>query len=133
MGVALYVADMASGFGDWLEQRLDDIPITQAELSRRSNVSEGQLSRYRHGQTIPDPGTLRALAPHLNASFEEMMVLAGHSPGDAHKAGRTFIVSTDNPKVHRLYKVVSEASDASADDVARAEEILRALFRKKNR
>lgn len=128
MSAAVYLADMASEFGDWLDARLEDVEMSQSKLAKVSGVSEGQLSRYRKGQTIPDPATLRKLAPHLRAKFEEMMVLAGHSPGDAGKAGRTFIVSTDNPNVHRLFKVVSAARHAKDDDIAKAEAILRALF-----
>lgn len=128
-----YICDVArSGFGEWLDQRMIDMPITQARLAKLSGVSEGQLSRYRAGQTIPDPATLRKLAKPLDADFDEMMVLAGHTPGDTKSAGRMFVVSTDDPRVHRLYKILDAAEDVSEDDIARAEDVLKALFRHKD-
>ena len=129
MSAALYLADM-SEFGDWLDQRLKEMPMSQAKLSALSGVSQGQLSRYRNEGTIPDPSTLKLLAPHLDADFDALMVLAGHSPGDTKKASGLFVVSTDDPKVHRLYKVVEQAKGASPEDIAKAEDILRTLFRK---
>ena len=130
MGAALYVADMASEFGDWLNARMEAMDITQAALSREADVSQGQLSRYRSGATIPDPATLRKLAGPLDADFAEMMVLAGHAEGDTKSAGKTFVYSTADPKVHRLIRIVGEAENAPEEKIAEVEAILKVMFRK---
>ena len=118
------VAD-AHAFGGWLSRRMEDIPITQAALARQAGVSQSQISRYRTGVTVPDPGTLRKLARPLDADFDEMMVLAGHRPGDEPKAARTFIVRTDDPKVHRLIRLAADiGSEVKPADLARIEAIL---------
>jgi transcriptional regulator with XRE-family HTH domain len=133
VSAALYVADMASKFGDWLDARIAELEITQAELSRQADVSQGQLSRYRNGTTTPDPGTLRKLAAPLKADYEQLMILAGYAEGDAKRAGRTFVVSTDDPKVHRLYRIVGDVENVPDEKIAEAEAILKVLFQRKGR
>lgn len=128
MTAALYVAAMATEFGDWLDERIPEVGISQAQLSAASGVAESQLSRYRRGQTIPDPATLKKLAPHLDASFEQMMIIAGHTEGDEKGAAKTYIVATDNPKIHRLIRRAKDTAEvARPDELALIEDLLRGI------
>lgn len=128
MTAALYVADVATEFGEWLDSRMLDMGLSQAELSKVSGISESQLSRYRRGPTIPDPGTLRTLAPHLDASFDAMMVLAGHSVGDADDAAKTYVVRTEDPKIHRLIRMAKAAGEGvQPGDFALIENLLKTI------
>lgn len=128
MTAALYVADMATEFGEWLDERISEVGLSQAELSERSGVSESQLSRYRRGQTIPDPATLRKLASHLDASFDQMMIIAGHTPGDEKAAAKTYTVRTEDPKIHRLIRIAKDTGEGvRPDDLALIEDLLKSF------
>ena len=53
--------------------------ITLRELSRRSGISAGQLSRIEGGETArPSEDTLRAIAAALGADPAPLLYLAGH-------------------------------------------------------
>jgi transcriptional regulator with XRE-family HTH domain len=106
-----------------------EVGITQAQLARDANVSEGQLSKYRAGTTIPDPATLRKLEKPLDADFDEMMVLAGHAKATGKRHAETYIVRTEDPRVHRLLRVVSEVSTGQRQkDIERALRVLKAVL-----
>lgn len=52
------------------------------ELYRASGVQVSTLSRIESGSQIPQPDTLKKLAPYLHASVEQLMIAAGHLPGN---------------------------------------------------
>lgn len=132
MGAAVYVSPLmaATDFGNWLEQRMGDLPISQAELSRASGVNEGSLSRYRSATATPDPATIRKLAVPLQASVEEMLRLAGHVEGMSDDDGKTLIIRTTNPKVVKLVRTTEDLDD---EEIARAVAALEALFPKRKK
>lgn len=132
MHATAYVADMAGAheFGIWLDARMEETGWTQARLARTTGVAQSQISRYRNGEMTPDPATIRKLALALDSDVEEMMVLAGHVVGDERRAARTYIVRTDDPKVHQLFRVVGEvAEDAKPAEIEQIKRVLRAFKR----
>jgi transcriptional regulator with XRE-family HTH domain len=129
MSAAVYVSEImgAREFGEWLRQRMDDLPITQAELSRRSGVNEGSLSRYRAGRNRPDPDTIVKLAAPLQADPDVMLQIAGHRPSSEDDgAERQLIIRTEKPSVYRIATLADGQDD---EDVERAIRILEAMWR----
>lgn len=65
--------------GELLRVERENANISIRELSRRSNVSAGQISRIESGQTArPSGDTLVALARGLGGDPLPLLVLAGH-------------------------------------------------------
>lgn len=56
-----------------LREALNRADISQAELARRSGVSESSLSRYMKGDWRPSLGTLGKIAKALNTTVYEMI------------------------------------------------------------
>ncbi|MEL7566416.1 MAG: helix-turn-helix transcriptional regulator [Dehalobacterium sp.] len=53
---------------------------SQAKLADASGVDNSTIARLERGDTKPTPETLKKIAPHLNTSYETLMVKAGHLP-----------------------------------------------------
>lgn len=70
--------------GDQIKKARSAAPaISLRELSRRSGVSAGQISRIESGETVqPSPETLRAIAAALGAHPDLLLFLAGHITED---------------------------------------------------
>lgn len=129
MGAAVYVSSLMGGkheFGTWLARALRDAGISQAELGRRAGVSEGQLTRYRTGVTLPDPDTIKRLALALSADPDELLVIAGHREGDL-SGPTTYVLRTKNPNVIRIAQIIEERA-AKDGDITKAERLIETLF-----
>ena len=64
-------------FADWLQQQLDKRGWSQAELSRRSAIPTGQLSRILNGSRNAGPEPCIALAQAFGLSREEVFRARG--------------------------------------------------------
>ena len=125
---AVYVHPLmaAKEFGAWLEDRMEALGVTQAQLSRESGINEGSLSRYKRGAVTPDPATIHKLAEPLQADEEEMMRLAGHSTVEPNEDdGRTIIIRTENPEIVEMVRT-AEAFDPNEFETAMR--VLRNMF-----
>jgi transcriptional regulator with XRE-family HTH domain len=73
-GVSLFPA---REFGAWL--RLKRGEVAQAEVARRSGISQGNISKLETGEmkTTPDAGTVTRLAAAVDASALEALAVAG--------------------------------------------------------
>ncbi len=68
-------------FGLWFSKMREDSGFkSQRQLSIFSGVSNTTISRMESGEQKASPQTLEKLAPHLNCSFEDLMVQAGYLP-----------------------------------------------------
>lgn len=125
---AVYVHPLmaAKEFGEWLQARMEALPITQAELSRQSGVDEGSLSRYKRGMVTPDPAQIQKLCGPLQGDLDEMMRLAGHSSEEpTEHDGRTIVIRTDNPDVAAVARIVEEFDQ---EHLTQAMRVLRSLY-----
>jgi len=53
--------------------------LSQRQLASLSKISNTEISRIESGERKkPSPDTLKAIAPHLGISYEELMVYAGY-------------------------------------------------------
>jgi len=130
MGAAVYVSYLMGGkqeFGVWLRSALADSGMRQAELSRRSGVSQGNLSRYQAGATLPDPDTIKKIADALNADADELLIVAGHRPGEPEPT-RTYVLRTKNAKVLRIAQMIEDRVGQRDQDLEKAEKLLDTIF-----
>jgi len=68
-------------FGLWFSKMREDSGFkSQRQLSIFSGVSNTTISRMESGEQKASPQTLGKLAPHLNCSFEDLMVQSGYLP-----------------------------------------------------
>lgn len=71
---------MTTPFSDWLLQELEEREWTQADLSRKSGVSTGQITRVVNGQRGLGKDSLTAIAKALNYPPEQVYRVAGFLP-----------------------------------------------------
>lgn len=127
MTQAVYVHPLmaAKEFGQWLEDRMSALGLSQAALSKAADINEGSLSRYRRGQVTPDPATIHKLAGPLHADPDEMLTLAGHKDDIGAGTGKTVIIRTDNPEIVQL---VRDIEDYNEEQFETAMRMLRSLY-----
>ena len=67
-------------FGKYIKELRTKRKKSIRQLGLLTGVSSGYLSQVERGVVIgtPKPDILRKLAPHLNVTFEELMIKAGH-------------------------------------------------------
>ena len=67
-------------FVDWLQRQLNERGMDQAELTRRGNISSGQVSRVMSGQRGAGIDFLLGVARALRLAPEEVFRAAGVLP-----------------------------------------------------
>lgn len=75
---------MASeGFGEWLQDRMDLLKISQSELAAAAGLTHAAISNYRKRGGIPTPESAAKLARPLRVSKEEIYRRAGYPTDNA--------------------------------------------------
>lgn len=75
----MYTCQMVS-FSDWLVNELRVRNISQAELARKSGVSQPVISRVISNERNPSPDTLQKFAKGLRININEVYLAAGILP-----------------------------------------------------
>lgn len=66
-------------FGEYIKELRNDKALSQRELSEKSGVSNAEISRIESGERKkPSPHALKALAPFLGVSYEQLLQKAGY-------------------------------------------------------
>lgn len=65
-------------FGRWLTVMLQRRNMTQSALAKAAGVSQGMVSRWAQGLSVPSPQSINAIAAALNVPITETMLQAGH-------------------------------------------------------
>jgi HTH-type transcriptional regulator, competence development regulator len=66
-------------FGEYIKNLRNEIGFSQRELAKKSNVSNAEISRIETGERKkPSPIALKALAPFLGVTYEELLQQAGY-------------------------------------------------------
>ena len=82
--------------GEFIKSLRKSNGISQVELAQMSGVSNSELSRIESGQRQnPSPHILRAIAPHLGITMEELMSAAGYTTEVIHRGNFDDIVHKD--------------------------------------
>jgi transcriptional regulator with XRE-family HTH domain len=105
-------------FNDWLLNRLKELDMSQADLSRSSGLTTGAISNYINGR-IPDKVALRKIAKGLNISPLIVFQAAGALPD-----------STDDPWVADMEYKISQLTGARRE---MAERLLNTLLAEQDR
>lgn len=66
-------------FGKFIRKLRAEQGLSQRDLSEKSGVSNAEISRLETGERLkPSPKVIKAIAPSLGISYEELMVKAGY-------------------------------------------------------
>jgi len=71
-----------SNIGNYIKLLRESKNYSQRKLSLISKVSNATINRVESGISMPDPDTLKKLAPALGASYEKFMAIAGYLTGE---------------------------------------------------
>lgn len=80
MVVCLCQMENEIDFPTWLQKELDARGWNQSDLSRRSGITTGQISRILNGTRGPAPETLNGIAKAFHLSPELIFRIAGLLP-----------------------------------------------------
>lgn len=64
---------LAKNIGRHIERKLQELNITQKELSVRTNMTEAGISRYISGQRLPRIDILLNIADALNCTIDYIL------------------------------------------------------------
>lgn len=71
---------MDRGFGDYIRDLRLKKDITQKEFAERSGLSPSEICKIENGtRTKPSPNALKAIAPVLGVTLQELLYRAGHT------------------------------------------------------
>ena len=70
----------ASRFGPWLGAELSQRGMSQAELARRIEASNGTVSSWVNSTRRPTPASCRKIAGVLRVPMDVALAMAGHRP-----------------------------------------------------
>lgn len=66
-------------FGEFLKNLRKEKGLSQRQLADLCNISNTEISRIESGERQkPSPNILKAIAPHLEISYGELMTKAGY-------------------------------------------------------
>lgn len=66
-------------FGDYVKNLRTGRKLSQRELAEVSGISNAEISRIETGdRKKPSPATLKAIAPYLGVTYQEIMQKAGY-------------------------------------------------------
>lgn len=65
------------GFAAYLQQAMDNVGLTAADLARATGVRDSVISRWLKG-SVPTVPNLRQIAPVLRVPTRDLVVRAGH-------------------------------------------------------
>lgn len=97
-------------FGEYIEELRIAQGLSQRQLADLSKVSNTEISRIESGERKkPSPVILKAIAPHLGTSYEDLMSKAGYIEETVdHKAYTEIVYKDENGKVVDIVKQVKE-------------------------
>ncbi|MGI6570147.1 MAG: helix-turn-helix domain-containing protein [Caldicoprobacterales bacterium] len=102
-------------FGKYLKALRKERGVSQRELAELSGFSNAELSKIESGdRKKPSPALLKAIAPHLNTSYETLMKKAGYLEEVIHHSGYTEHVFKDDDG--RLADIVKKAREMQEND-----------------
>ena len=66
-------------FGEYVKKLRTEMKLSQRDLSKKSGISNVEISRLESGERQkPSPQIIKAIAPYLGISSEELMMQAGY-------------------------------------------------------
>jgi transcriptional regulator with XRE-family HTH domain len=66
-------------FGEYIKKLRKDCKLSQRDLAEKSGISNAEISRIESGERKnPAPAILKAIAPHIGVTYEELLQMAGY-------------------------------------------------------
>lgn len=112
---------MTQRFADILQGLMDNRKLSPRTVSRASARAESTILQLLNGAIPPSPETLRDIAPVLNISEADLLVIAGLTTGQSSSATKPYRNSTE------IGKLVSIASSLSSEQLRRLIAVARNL------
>ncbi len=118
-------------FGEQLNMLRRIKGITQKELADLSGFSNGEISKIESGdRKKPSPALLKAIAPHLDISYEALMKEAGYLEEMVNHKGYTeHIFMDEEGKLADIVKKAKEMQESDGDWANIAYRVSRELSR----
>lgn len=102
-------------FGEYIRNLRNEADLSQRDLSQKSGVSNAEISRIETGERKnPSPIVLKAFAPFLGVSYEELMQKAGYIEETVEHQG--FVESIYKDDDGNLIDIVKRANDMHQKD-----------------
>ena len=104
-------------FGEYLKEARKQKGFTQKELGDLAGLSSGEISKMESGdRKKPSPDLLKAMAPHLDISYEVLMKEAGYLEEMINHQGYTeHIFLDEDGKLADIVKKVKEMQAVDTD------------------
>ena len=97
-------------FGDYIKELRTSRDLSQRDVAELSKVSNTEISRIESGERkMPTPKILKAIAPHLGTSYENLMSKAGYIEETVdHNTYMEIVYKDENGSVVDIIKQVKE-------------------------
>jgi transcriptional regulator with XRE-family HTH domain len=104
-------------FGEYLKALRNEKSLTQKELGELAGFSNTEISRIESGdRQKPSPIILKAIAPHLGVSYEELLKRAGYLEEVIHHSGYTeHVFKDEDGKLADIVKKAKEMQEIDSD------------------
>ena len=104
-------------FGEFLKEMRKKNELSQKELGELAGFSNAEISRIESGdRQKPSPALLKAIAPHLNVPYEELLKKAGYLEEVIDHSGYTeHVFKDDEGKLADIVKQAKEMREADSE------------------
>jgi len=108
---------MASDLAKFIESLRMARNLSQRQLAERAGISHTEVWRLETGQRKnPSPPVLKALAPHLGVSYEELLKKAGYIEEVVKHAGYKETVFKDNEgNIVDIFRMAKDMYEKDSD------------------
>ncbi|MDP4180859.1 MAG: helix-turn-helix transcriptional regulator [Bacillota bacterium] len=138
---------MSSELGKYIEFLRNEKNMSQRQLADKAGISNTEVWRIESGERKnPTPAVLKALAPHLDISYEDLMIKAGYIEETIDHSGYTEKVFRDDKgnvvdilrRAKEMYEKDSDwaniayrvSKELSTDDIAAIKAVAKSLLSK---
>lgn len=111
------VIRMSTELGSFIENLRTNKNLSQRQLAEKAGISHTEVWRLESGERKnPSPPVLKALAPHLGISYEELMKKAGYIEEVIDHSGYTETVYRDDGgQVVDIYRRAKDMYEKDSD------------------
>ena len=104
-------------FGEYIKAIRKEKDLTQKQLGDLAGFSNTEISRIESGdRQKPSPAILKAIAPHLNISYGELLKQAGYLEEVIEHTGYTeHVFKDDDGKLADIVKKIKEMQEIDSD------------------
>jgi HTH-type transcriptional regulator, competence development regulator len=97
-------------FGEYIRNLRNEKKLSQRELAEKAGISNAEISRLESGdRKKPSPITLKAIAPFLEISYQELLKQAGYIEEMVERPGYTERIYKDENG--KLIDITRKAAD----------------------